>query len=55
MIMKFISILMISESKNKRFKTNWEYLISIWNDNNSDTAIDENIEIPDYNLLSDKL
>lgn len=40
-----------AESKNKRFKTNWEYLVSIWNDNNSDTVIDENIEIPDYDPL----
>ena len=40
-----------AESKNKRFKTNWEYLVSMWNDNNSDVIIDENIEMPDYNLL----
>ena len=40
-----------SKPRNKRFKTNWEYLVSMWNDNNSDVEIDESIEMPDYKEL----
>ena len=46
-LVKFLT----SKSKNKRFDTNWEYLISMWNDNNSDIQIDEEQEIPNYLML----
>lgn len=38
--------------KNKRYKTNWEYALSMWNDNNTDkTQVDESAEVLDYTLL----
>lgn len=41
--------------KNKRYKTNWEYALSMWNDNNTDkTQVDENSEVLDYTLLKEK-
>lgn len=40
-----------SKPKNKRFKTNWEYLVSMWNDNNSKIQVDEDKSIPDYTKL----
>ena len=40
-----------SKSKNKRFETNWEYLVSMWNDNNSNILIDEDSRMPDYTEL----
>lgn len=43
-----------SKSKNKRYESNWEYLVSMWNDNNSDVIIDESMEIPDYKQLPNK-
>lgn len=46
-LIKFLN----SKSRNRRFDTNWEYLISMWNDNNSDEEIDENQPIPDYSKL----
>lgn len=42
------------QPKNKRFKTNWEYLLSMWNDNNSSVEIDEDIPMPDYTKLPNK-
>ena len=42
---------LIDKPKNKRFKTNWEYLVSMWNDNNSMIQVDEDQEIPDYTKL----
>lgn len=38
-------------SKNKRYSTNWEYLVSMWNDNNSNINIPENISMPNYMKL----
>lgn len=39
-----------SKSKNKRFSefTNWQVLVALWNMNNSDVEIDEDIEMPNY-------
>lgn len=34
--------------KNKRYGTNWEYLVSMWNDNNSSVEVDEDLPMPDY-------
>lgn len=38
-------------SKNKRYSTNWEYLVSMWNDNNSSINIPEDISMPNYMKL----
>lgn len=43
-LVKFLS----GKCHNKRYKTNWEYALSMWNDNNSDTYIDENSTMPNY-------
>ena len=41
--------------KNKRYKTNWEYALSMWNDNNKDkTQVDETSEVLDYTKLQDQ-
>ena len=38
--------------KNKRYKTNWEYALSMWNDNNTNkTQVDETSEVLDYTQL----
>jgi len=40
--------------KNKRYKTNWEYALSMWNDNNIDKMqVDETSEVLDYTKLQD--
>ena len=46
-LVKFLN----SKPKNKRYNTNWEYLVSMWNDNNSKINVDEDIEMPDYTKL----
>lgn len=28
--------------------TNWDYVVSLWNDNNSSKNVDEDLEMPDY-------
>ena len=38
-------------SRNKRFSTNWEYALSMWNDNNSSMNIPEDLKQPDYTRL----
>lgn len=43
-----------SKSKNKRFSSNWEYLVSMWNDNNSKMNVPEDIPMPDYTKLPRK-
>lgn len=40
-----------AKPRNKRYETHWEYLVSMWNDNNSDIIIDEEILMPNYDLL----
>ena len=40
-----------SNPKNKRFNTNWEVVIDMWNFNNSDKEIDEDQPMPDYTQL----
>ena len=40
-----------SKPRNKRYDTNWEYLVSMWNDNNSKINVAEDIEMPDYTKL----
>lgn len=42
------------KSKNKRFSSNWEYLVSMWNDNNSKINVPEDIPMPDYTKLPRK-
>lgn len=42
------------KSKNKRFSSNWEYLVSMWNDNNSKINVPEDITMPDYTKLPRK-
>lgn len=38
--------------KNKRYKTNWEYTLSMWNDNNTDKPqVDETSDVLDYTTL----
>lgn len=39
-------------STNTRFNmTMWEYILKLWNENNSDVIIDEDQPMPDYTLL----
>ena len=38
-------------SRNKRYSSNWEYALSMWNDNNSVMNIAEDLEQPDYTIL----
>lgn len=39
-------------TKNRRYKTNWEYALSMWNDNNQDKIlVDEDSEVLDFTLL----
>lgn len=41
-----------SDHKGKRFNgTNWEFIVQMWNDNNSDVEMDEDTPMPDYKLL----
>lgn len=47
---KFLS----DKPKNKRYETYWEYLVSMWNDNNSDVEIPEDQSMPDYTKLPNK-
>lgn len=38
--------------QNKRYRTHWEYICSMWNDNNSTQPhVDEESVVPDYTLL----
>lgn len=48
---KALIIFLQAKSKNKRYNTNWEYLVSMWNDNNSSINIPEDIIMPDYMKL----
>jgi len=34
--------------------TNWEYLITLWNDNNENFKIPEDLEMPEYNYKTIK-
>lgn len=43
-----------NKPKSKRYQTNWELLVEMWNLNNSDVEIDEDIIIPDYQQLPNK-
>lgn len=49
LLVKFLQ----SKSINKRFSdfTNWQVLVTLWNMNNLDVEIDEDIEMPDYTQL----
>ena len=39
---------------NKRYKTHWEYICSMWNDNNPTLSqVDESTDAPDYRKLQD--
>ena len=48
---KDLIIFLNSKPKNKRYNTYWEYLISMWNDNNSFVQVDEDQPMPDYRNL----
>ncbi len=37
--------------KSKRYETNWDLLVEMWNLNNSDVEINEDVEMPDYRNL----
>lgn len=37
--------------KAKRYKTNWEFIVTLWNVNNFSMEVPEDLEIPDYALL----
>ena len=51
---KYLVAFLKEESKNKRYKTNWEYALSMWNDNNTDKPqVDETSEVLDYTQLKD--
>ena len=52
---KYLDDFLQEESKkNKRYKTNWEYALSMWNDNNTGkTQVDETSEVLDYTKLKD--
>ena len=40
-------------SKKKGDLTNWDYVITLWNDNNSQMNVDEDTPIPDYTKIND--
>ena len=51
---KYLVAFLKEESKYKRYKTNWEYALSMWNDNNTDKPqVDETSEVLDYTQLED--
>ena len=37
-----------SSNKSSKFDSNWERLIADWNANNSDTEVNENLQMPNY-------
>lgn len=39
------------KSKNKRFSSNWEYLVSMWNNNNQLINVPDDLPMPDYTKL----
>ena len=52
---KYLVDFLKEECKNKRYRTNWEYALSMWNDNNTDKIqVDETSEVLDYTKLKDK-
>lgn len=42
---------LISSPKSKRYDTNWEMVVEMWNINNSDVEISTEQTMPDYFLL----
>ena len=48
---KLLDAFFKAPSRNKRFGTNWEYALSMWNDNNSSMNIPEDLVQPDYTKL----
>ena len=40
-------------AKPKFNGTNWEYIVMIWNMNNSDVEVDESLEQPDYSNIKE--
>jgi len=50
-IKKALMLFLTSPHKNKRYSNNWEYMLSMWNDNNSTTFVSESSPIPNYVLL----
>lgn len=52
-IKKLMMFLNSTYKKNKRFiGTDWEYVVMIWNGNNSKMNIDEDTPMPDYTKLN---
>ena len=53
---KYLVAFLKEECKNNRYKTNWEYALSMWNDNNTDkTQVDETSEVLDYTKLNEQM
>ena len=51
---KYLVAFLKEECKNKRYKMNWEYALSMWNDNNTEkTQVNETSEVLDYTKLKD--
>lgn len=46
-LVKFLN----TKPKSKRYANNWELLVEMWNLNNSDVELNEDIEMPDYRNL----
>jgi len=47
-------LMALLQSKSKRFNmTNWEYLLKLWNDNNSDVEVSEDLPLPDYRTMKE--
>ena len=52
---KELIIFLKSPHVRKHFTgSKWDYLVQLWNDNNSAVEIDEDAEMPDYTLLKYK-
>lgn len=51
---ELVTFLRSKPSKLKRYDTNWEVVVDMWNANNSNTNVPEDIIMPDYALLPRK-
>lgn len=45
--------LFLQSNHRKRNYTNWEYLLTLWNDNNSKIEVDEDKVQPDYTIIEE--
>ena len=51
---ELVSFLRSKPTKLKRYDTNWEVVVDMWNANNSRANVPEDITMPDYTLLPRK-